>query len=465
MSRLCYRIGMAAICAALVGHPAQAQPRCPGYNPGEPGYLLHRELKEIWQRRQLIHRTEARQQCSVKMLAIFKEYEIAWQRVKDFMDKHVGGAECPRTGANATEVEHINHGLKATRQEVIKCQSVLGIVPSPANSPTNRTGASAPPPYPIDCKKRSIDANVAWYYTCNPPAESAELKRTAYRHPITPQQLYGKAYAACRSRPVEQQSACIPDAKKTVLLAEDSAIRARCGTLSGEQQVHCVERYYLFGPDAGSAQNVRAYVQQEIDYHNRVEAALRQQYFQTEDEINRLGTEHPRFVELANKSYALSLANAGTGPVPPEVEQLAQTITLDPLTTQQALFDRVVRASVDIAIEANKSRLSEKEQKNCATAAYKAAWAVMSGLPALKVDPKCEQVISDAVAQLAYQAANQFTANTPPEEDLLKHYLALHYANTKGKNDGTLDAPFEAKGLTPDEEMRKEGEQLLKKSE
>jgi hypothetical protein len=451
MTRLLSRIEIAAICmaAALIGHPVRAELQCPGYNPGEPGNIVHREADEAGKRKYAIFKAEPKQQCTAKALAALKEMEMAWQRVVDFQNKHVGTAECPRIGSNAVVIQNHENVLKAARAEVIKCQRVLGIAQHSANSPANRTGASAPPPYPIDCKKHPIDANVTWYYTCNPPAESANLKRTAYRHPITPQQLYGKAYTVCQSRPVEQQRACIAEAKKNVLLAEDSAIRGRCGALPGEQQVHCVERYYLFGPDAGSAQNVRAYVQQEIDHQNRVEAALRQRYFQIEDEINRLGSDHPRFVELVDQSIALNNANLGTGPVPREIEQLAQTITPAPLTTSQQLFDRVVRTSVDAAIEANKARLSEKEQKNCATVAYKAAWAVMSGLPAPKVDPKCEQAISDAVAQLAYQAANQFSANTPPEEDLLKHYLALHYANTKGKNDGTLDAPFEAKGLTP----------------
>ena len=451
MLQLFSLIQRAAICSIAVTAftlPAFSLQECKGFNPGEPGDIIRREADETRNRYLAFNRTEPRQQCSVNTLKSLQEMHAAWKRLVDFQNKHVGSSDCPATGNNAVTLRNHEISLKFARDNLATCQAVMGIDPRAASSPTNRTGASAPTPYPIDCKKRPIDANVAWYYSCNPPTESDELRRAAYRHPITPQELYGKAYATCRSRPVEQQAACIPEAKKTVLLTEDAAIRTRCGALSNEQQVHCVESYYLFGPNAGSVLNTRAYVQREIDYQNRVEAALRQRYFETEDELARLGTEHPRYREVWNRSYALIIAQNGTGPMPVEVQQLAQTVSLQPFTTPQELFDRVVRASVDVALEAN-PWLQEDEQKQCASAAYKAAWSVMSGLTPPRPPSFCGPMISDTLAQLAYQAANQFSTPPPPEEDLLKHYLGLHYANTKGKNDGSLDAPFEAQGLTP----------------
>jgi hypothetical protein len=477
MLRLSFRIRIAALCAIALSIvstlPASALQDCSGFRPGEQGQVLGAEINKVRVRWAQTVRADSRQGCSSKNYEVLKDWVQAWERYIDFAESKLGVPTCPREGINTDLQQRHRNELKRVKDFATACREALGIGQTSLHATTNRSGASTP--YPFDCRRRPPDANVAWYYSCNPPAESTELKRTAYRHPITPQQLYGKAYAVCRSVPVEQQRACIAEAKKNVLLAEDASIRTRCGTLSGEQQVHCVERYYLFGPDAGSPQNIRAYVQQAIDHQNKIDAALARRFYQIADERDRLAANEPRLTELdaddprwsrlSEQLQIYSNAMAGIAPNPSDVETLAQTIEPAPLTGPQQLFDRVVRASVDAAIEANKAKLSEQDQKICAIAAHKAAWAVIGGGNAPKADPKCEQLVSDTVAQLAYQAANQFTANTPPEEDLLKHYLALHYANTKGKNDGTLDAPFEAKGLTPDEDMRKQGEQLLKKSE
>lgn len=372
----------------------------------------------------------------------------------------VGTGQCKADHTNSQRLQRYKDDLKEAQDLVAKCQSVLGVSQNLSGVNANRTGASTP--YPFDCRKRPIDASVTWYYTCNPAPESATLKRVAYRHPITPQALYGRAWAMCKQKPAEQQRDCIDDAKLRVLLSEDAIIREKCESLEGGAQAVCVDRYYLYGPDAGSPENRRAWLREVFDHQERVRQALNNA--QLEIATDRLKPNLPlkRHIHLSEKSQAYEKASLGKLPIPAEIEHAAKKLSLSPLSTAENLFDRVVRDSVDLAIEANKARLSENNQKECAAAAYRAVWAVMAGTNEFKAPAKCDDVVSDAVAQLAYQAAAQFTAPPSPEEDLLKHYLGLRYANTGGRNDGTLDAPFEAKGLTPDEGMRKEGEHLLK---
>jgi hypothetical protein len=324
----------------------------------------------------------------------------------------------------------------------------------------NRTGASTP--YPFDCSKKPIDANVAWHYTCNPARPTPELTRSAYRHPITPQTLYGKAFNDCRTTPVEQQRTCIADAKKNVLLSEDPVIRARCGTLVGSQQVHCVERFYLFGPDAGTTQNVRAYIQQTIDYQNRVESALRRLLEQTNQERDRFDPATPQWATLNERAHGYFNALNGSSAPPADAEALSQTNSPEALTPSQSVFDRVVRGAIDAAIEANKNKISEADQQDCIMAAYRDVWAIMRGNGKPQAPAKCSDIVSDAVAQLAYQAAAQFSSAATTEEDLLEHYLKLRSESSGGTNDGNLNRSFEAIGLTPDREMQQQGNELLR---
>jgi len=394
-----------------------------------------------------VARSNSRQICSAKTLEITRALVVAWQRAMDYQAKLLGTATCPWSEFNKQLVEYQKLQLKDFQEAAAQCEHALGVAPDSPSVVPNRTGAATP--YPFDCKKRPIDANVAWYYTCNPAKESAGLKKAAYRHPITPQALYGKAWAECRTRPAGQQHTCIDGAKLQTLLREDANIRSNCGSLSGSQQLACVDRYYLYGPNAGSQKNLRAYYQEVYDHQSRIDEALRKTYNQILDEYYKLDGADPRRAELADKSERYFAALNGEAPVPTEIEESIKTISLSPLSTPQELFDRVARASVDIAIEANIDRLSESDQKECAAAAYRIVWSTLAANDGIKVPDKCNGVVSDAVAQLAYQAAALFDTPPAPEEDLLKQYLALRYGNTGGRMDGTLDAPFEAKGLKP----------------
>jgi hypothetical protein len=428
----------------LFAAPSSAQPAtCGGIGPAFD--VLLKKNAELLEREVRLNEEDRKQSCTAKKLELFVVRLDTFKQALTLNERGIR-AGCPMNAANTQAIQHLKNLVLNYQWRVSTCANVLGVDPNFPRNRSNRTGASTP--YPFDCSRRPPDANVSWYYSCNPPEESANLRRTAYRHPITPQQLYSKAYALCRSTPLEQQRACIADAKKNALRTEDSTIRARCGSLSGDQQVHCVERYYLFGPDAGSAQNARAYVQQEIDYQNRIENAYELRRLQSASENNRQTVNNQRQRENTQQESTGSDSRTHNAPRA-EIERIAQENAPAPLPPAQQLFDRVVRASVDVATEANKAMLNENDQKECAVAAYKAAWIVMSGLSRGVTPAKCSGVVADTLAQLAYQAAAQFSANPPPEEDLLKHYLGLHYANTKGKNDGTLDAPFEAQGLTP----------------
>lgn len=465
MPRLFFQILIAALCVVALSvasiTPTFAQEgECPGYRPGEPGAVLEEQMREVHQRGLQTDKENPRQQCTIKKLALKQEALLLWQRLAELHARTVGGAQCPTTARNAAIVQETKQVLQQLRKMVAECQIALGTESESKSSAANTTGASTP--YPFDCKKRPIDANVAWYYTCNPAKESAGLKKAAYRHPITPQALYGNAWAECRTKPAEQQRACIDDAKLRVLLTEDSTIGKSCGALSGSAQVSCVDRYYLYGPDAGSQKNLRAHYQEVYDHQNRVEVALRKRLAEISEQLDKLSDDDPRWDKLSDLEQLYSDALSGKEPVPQDIVKLSQKTAPEPFTNAQQLFDRVVRASVDVAIDANKDKLSERDRKECAAAAYKAVWGVMSGDNEFKASEKCSAVVSDAVAQLAYQAAAQFSSNAPPEEDLLKHYLALRSPNTGGRNDGTLDAPFEAKGLTPETDVKNEGEQLLK---
>jgi hypothetical protein len=445
------RFRIAALCAVVVltasTLPAFALQACSVFESGEPGDLLNREIIKIQQQLSGAVKANPKQICTAKTLELVRELALAQKRFLDFQLRNLGRADCPWSDDNKSAVEYNKDSIKSTQEAVAQCESTLGVAPNSPSVVANRTGASTP--YPFDCNKRPIDANVSWYYTCNPVKESAELRKAAYRHPITPQALYGKAWASCKEKPAEQQRACIDDAKLQTLLREDPNIRTKCGSYSGAQQVACVDRYYLYGPDAGSQRNLRAYLQEKFDHENRIEAALRKKHKQVLDEFYYSTAGKARLEELLDRAADYAKALNGEADVPADIEQLAQTIKPDPLTTPQQLFDRVVRASVDVAIEANKARLSEKDQRECAAAAYKIVWGTLAGNNGIKAPEKCSGVVSDAVAQLAYQAAAPFSSQSLPEEDLLKHYLALRYANTGGKNDGTLDAPFEVQGLTP----------------
>jgi hypothetical protein len=450
MLRFSFRIRIAALCAialATASSPAFAQQICSGFRPGEPGELLNREIIKFERQLSEAVRANPKQVCSAKTLELTRELALAQKRHLDLQLRNTGTAECPWNDNNKSAVEYNKDNLKSTQDAVAQCESALGVAPNSPGVTPNRTGASTP--YPFDCKKRPIDANVAWHYTCNPAQPSAQLRRTAFRHPVTPQALYGKAWAACKEKPAEQKRSCIDNAKLQTLLREDANIRKSCGSLSGTQQVACVDRYYLYGPDAGSQRNLRAYLQEAIDHQNKIDEALRKRYNQILDEYYQLDASNPRREELANQAVIYNKALHGEDSAPPEIEHLAQTASPEPLTPPQQLFDRVVRASVDVAIEANKARLSEKDQKECAAAAYRTVWGVMAGNHGIAAPEKCSGIIADAVAQLAYQAAARVGPPPPPEEDLLQHYLALRSPNTGGRNDGTLDAPFEAQGLTP----------------
>lgn len=455
---------MVGFCAVAVSiaftTSANSQNRCPGWAEGEYAELLKQEIRQI-----NIQIVTARSKlgCSPHTLELRKQQQSLFRQLADFAAKTVGTPRCPASTINLKYLQEHRDNLKASQDLLARCQAYLD---SPQKLPGvsgNRTGASTP--YPFDCKKRPIDASVAWYYTCNPEPESANLKKAAYRHPITPQALYGKAWAACREKPAEQQRDCIDNAKLRVLLTEDAIIRDKCGSLPGAVQVVCVDRYYLYGPDADSLENRRAWLREVYDHQERVQEALRnaQRELDIEDLNPQLSPTRQAYVTKKLRTY--NDASLGKEPIPAEIESAAKKISSSRLSAAENLFDRVVRDSVDLAIEANKTRLSENDSKECAAAAYRAVWAVMAGTNDFKTPTKCADVVSDSVAQLAYQAAAQFTAPPSQEEDLLKHYLALRYANTGGRNDGTLDAPLEAKGLTPDEGMRKEGERLLKKQQ
>lgn len=83
----------------------------------------------------------------------------------------------------------------------------------------------------------------------------------------------------------------------------------------------------------------------------------------------------------------------------------------------------------------------------------------MTGHGGANVPPKCRNVVYDAVAQLAYQAAAEVDIRTPPEENLLERYLVQRNASLT-RNDGNLG---KLDSITPDQKMLKEGEALLKK--
>lgn len=465
MLRLSFRTRIAALCGIALSTasilPAFAFDNlCVGHRAGETGYILRQELVGLYRQSVSPSNEVSKQKCTSDKLVLSRRALSVARQLVEFNAKTIGSSQCVWNARNKRVSEANIRAAEEWRKIVSECESVIGIQSS-SNTSANNTGASTP--YPFDCKKRPIDANVAWYYSCNPVTESAGLKKAAYRHPITPQALYGKAWAVCNSKPVEQQRSCISDAKLKVLLTEDSSIRAKCGGLSGDQQIICVDRYYLYGPNADARKNIRAHIKEILDHQNRVEAALRRLYIQTVTERDKLDRSDPRWGELDELAFDYNYALSGKDDeVPPKADSLSKSINPEPLTTAQQRFDDVVRASVDVAIEANKARLNEKDQKECAAAAYKTVWGVMSGYSDIEAPEKCSGVVSDAVAQLAYQAAARVGPPPPPEEDLLRHYLALRSPNTGGKNDGTLDAPFEAKGLTPETDVKNEGEQLLR---
>lgn len=330
----------------------------------------------------------------------------------------------------------------------------------------NITGAASPnqnkntkSDNPFDCSKPPIDAWVGWHYMCNPDTASPRLKKVAYRHPIDPQNLYWKAVQLCKSAPVNDKRKCITRAKVTILMAEDSVIAAKCVTRTEEdRRTDCVHEMYLYGKE-----NTQAYVKNELwnyyEQQNRADAAIRQKMSELIAQRDKFPQNDPRWQSLDNEITKYNDALLGvTNEVPQDAQALAKTIAQPRLTDLQSRFDKVARASVDAAIEANKGDLTEAERKECALVAYKTVRQAMTGHGGANVPPKCRNVVYDAVAQLAYQAAAEIDIRTPPEENLLERYLIQRNASMT-RNDGNLG---KLDSITPDERMLKEGETMLK---
>jgi hypothetical protein len=330
----------------------------------------------------------------------------------------------------------------------------------------NITGASTPNQSkanannPFDCSKPPIDAWVGWHYMCNPDTASTRLKKVAYRHPIEPQTLYWKAVELCKSAPVTGKRACITRAKVTIIMAEDPAIAAKCATRSDEEsRTKCVHELYIYGTDGNNA-----FFKNELwpyyDQQTKADEAIRRKMNELIAERDKLPQNDPRWQFLDNQVTRYNDALLGvSNEVPEDAQALAKTITPHKLTELQSRFDRVARASVDAAIEANKADLTEVERKECALVAYKTVRQAMTGHGGANVPPKCRNVVYDAVAQLAYQAAAEVDIRTPPEENLLERYLIMRNASTTTQNDGKL-GPLDS--IAPDQQMLKEGEALLK---
>lgn len=323
----------------------------------------------------------------------------------------------------------------------------------------NKSNASG---YPFDCSKPPIDAWVGWHYVCNNLKARPELERVAYRHPIDPQTLYWRAVELCRSAPVNDKRACITRAKVTIIMAEDPAIAAKCATKKDEERkTQCVHQYYVYGTDSSSAQGYAKELWAYYDQQNKADAAIRRKMNELIAERDKLPQNDPRWQFLDNQVTRYNDALLGvSNEVPEDAQALAKTIAPQKLTDLQSRFDRVARASVDAAIEANKADLTEAERKECALVAYKTVRQAMTGHGGANVPPKCRNVIYDAVAQLAYQAAAEVDIRTRPEENLLERYLIMRNASTTTQNDGKL-GPLDS--IAPDQRMLKEGEALLKK--
>jgi hypothetical protein len=334
-------------------------------------------------------------------------------------------------------------------------------------SKQNITGAASPnqnndtkSKVPFDCSKPPIDAWVGWHYVCNNLKARPQLERVAYRHPIDPQLLYWWAAELCKAAPMNDKRTCITRAKVTILIAEDQRIAATCVRWSDEERrTRCVHGMYLYGKE--DSQDYAKELWNYYDQQNRADAAIRRKMNELIAQRDKFPQNDPRWQALDNEITRYNDALLGvTNEVPQDALNIISTTAQPRLTDLQSRFDRVARASVDVAIEANKTDLTESERKECALVAYKTVRQAMTGHGGANVPPKCRNVVYDAVAQLAYQAAAEVDNRTPPEENLLERYLIQRNASLT-RNDGNLG---KLDSITPDEKMLKEGEALLKKN-
>src|SRR5262249_10186679 len=110
--------------------------------------------------------------------------------------------------------------------------------------------SKSPPPYlpSIDPHKLADDV----YSDVKQQCEASSVDDAKRQRCMIDVSLYYRAKAQCGAEPTapvgEELRACIGDAKVTILMQEEPAIRARCSSKKGQERIDCVDETYTFGP-------------------------------------------------------------------------------------------------------------------------------------------------------------------------------------------------------------------------
>ncbi len=349
-------------------------------------------------------------------------------------------SEQDKHNAARAELEAIQRRLAQQETQVSEpAQMSAALLPPAQANPFARSGASAKPdaaapstarrPWSgekADCGNAGLleQNTAAWYEMCDPAA--AARKKTAGHVPsIDPQQLTLQAKAGCGNRPLEDQQTCIMDGKLQILLRDDPAVRAKCSSAQGKNQILCVDFTYLYGPDGPNRDDMQNILSM---MHSGKPATA-----PLPDEQRPVAVSAPPspcgpgfgIKQTPGAFGGYSCQRLGVLFFAPDRKtpiDAGSPEGIEAVRQFEERIDETAAAATAAAVKAVGDDMNAADRETCTAESFAVARGVLKG-GSYQVSEKCRLMVLAAQTALAHYAASTVNASEPGVNELLKAYV------------------------------------------